>query len=376
VRVVLISERFSPSIGGVEAHVMAIAKHLAAAGLEPTVVTGERSAGVRSDGNHDKLPYAVRRAIGIPGLVRAFRSASPQIVHLHGGRAPLAARAALVCRWMSIPFVITPHCFYPPKSGWDRLRKALYDRAVLGPILRRSRAVIALTQVDRRDAVDRGAREESVIEIPNCVDIDLLSSRREAAMPAWWDEKLRYVCSVGRLDPVKRFDLLLEAFGSVASSDDRLVIAGPDAGAGASLRRLAHTLGLAERVVFAGAVSDELLLRIYKRSYLFVLPSAFEGLPTVVLEAMVLGAPVLTSDAGGTPTLIRHGHNGYLFHSGDIGDLKQTLAMILKDGVPTVVTANAGRDVRSRYSWAVNAARLHRLYEQCVGMPISGRSSV
>lgn len=123
--------------------------------------------------------------------------------------------------------------------------------------------------------------------------------------------------TVGRLDPVKGQDRLLEAFASVAGQTDRplrLVIVG-DGPARACLVERAHALGLDDRVWFAGARSD--VPALMRAMDVFVLPSLNEGISNTILEAMASGRPVIASRVGGNPELIADGITGTLYAAGD-----------------------------------------------------------
>ncbi len=136
------------------------------------------------------------------------------------------------------------------------------------------------------------------------------------------------VCS---LIPLKRVDVLLSAVARLRAGETRplyclIVGDGPEL---PRLRALADTLGLRDTCRFVGFQPDAL-------SYIgaldiFVLASAQEGLPRTVLEAMLLGRPVVASDVTGTRELVMHGETGYLFPSGDVDALANCLHALIHD---------------------------------------------
>ncbi len=103
----------------------------------------------------------------------------------------------------------------------------------------------------------------------------------------------RLILGVGRMMPQKRFDLLLRGFAKCQHPDARLTILGdgPDR---AALTALANHLGIADRVSMPGFVTN--VADWYARASLFALPSVYEGLPAVVLEAMAADCPVISTD--------------------------------------------------------------------------------
>lgn len=134
--------------------------------------------------------------------------------------------------------------------------------------------------------------------IPNPVDLKRISERSAAILPPEW-VGLQYICAVGRLIPVKGFDILLRAFGIIAKSNPylRLVIIGkgPDR---AALESLAVGLGVSERVRFLGHLTNPMPL--VKGASVAVVSSRVEGFPNTLLEMMAVNPRVVcTRCAGG-----------------------------------------------------------------------------
>jgi glycosyltransferase involved in cell wall biosynthesis len=118
-----------------------------------------------------------------------------------------------------------------------------------------------------------------------------------------------YVLSVGRIESVKRVDLVVRAMASV-DRPLRLVVAG-DGTQRANTERLASELGVADRVTFLGAVDDETVLRLYKEALAVVYAPFDEDFGYVTLEAFLARRPVITAaDSGGPLEFVRDGVNG------------------------------------------------------------------
>ncbi|NMG08959.1 glycosyltransferase family 4 protein [Brasilonema sp. UFV-L1] len=127
--------------------------------------------------------------------------------------------------------------------------------------------------------------------------------RRELASRLGVDEQTRFMLFAGRLHPQKDPILLVRAFASLNEPGIHLLIAG-DGELGAEVRAEIARLGLLNKVTMLGAVTQDTLAQLHRVCNVFVLSSAYEGLPLVVLEALASGTPVVTTQCGETPKLL------------------------------------------------------------------------
>ncbi|ARV57662.1 glycoside hydrolase [Nostocales cyanobacterium HT-58-2] len=127
--------------------------------------------------------------------------------------------------------------------------------------------------------------------------------RKELAFELGVDEKTRFVLFAGRLHPQKDPILLVRAFASLNEPNVHLLIAG-DGELRTEVRAEIAKLGIHHRVTMLGAVTQSKLAQIHRVCNAFVLSSAYEGLPLVVLEALASGTPVVTTQCGETPKLL------------------------------------------------------------------------
>jgi glycosyltransferase involved in cell wall biosynthesis len=141
-----------------------------------------------------------------------------------------------------------------------------------------------------------------------------------------------FILFVGYLQEVKGVKYLIEAFSKIINDfpDFTLVIVG-DGPEKNNLEKLSLELGIPDRVIFKGRLSLEETKNVMKDCFCFILPSLSEGLPRVIIEAMALGKPVLASNVGGIPELVRKGETGFLFNARDVDDLLRKMKNILQD---------------------------------------------
>lgn len=164
-----------------------------------------------------------------------------------------------------------------------------------------------------------GARRVEVL--PNAVDVP----DAPAAPPAHTaGTRLLFV---GRFAFNKGLDLLVQVAQRLHS--DGLPVHFDLAGSGPLLARY-QAAGLPPNVRLLGRVDDDELFRRYNECDALLLPTRFEGMPTVVLEAMARARPIIVSDVGATAQLVQDGGNGYLIPAGDADALYQAVARFVQ----------------------------------------------
>jgi glycosyltransferase involved in cell wall biosynthesis len=209
------------------------------------------------------------------------------------------------------------------------------------------------------------------IMIPNAIPlslagtVDRAAKRRELGLP---DEAV-VIGSVGRLTTQKGYRYLIEAAPRIFArpGDVRILLVG-DGELRHELESQARALGVADRVMFIGPRSD--VPEIYRVMDLFILPSLWEGLPTVVLESIAHRVPVIATDIPGTRDLIRDGYNGWLAPPADAEALaERVLDALALPAIWSAVSARAYGETLPLYS----VERIAQQYEQLY-LALCGRS--
>jgi glycosyltransferase involved in cell wall biosynthesis len=173
-----------------------------------------------------------------------------------------------------------------------------------------------------------------------------------------------FVLAVGELSARKGHAALLEAFASACLGPLRLVLAGPDAGQGQRLRELAVSLGIADRCVIPGRVSDAVLAGLYEDATALCFPSLAEGFGLPVLEAMAAGLPVVASDL----EVIREvaGDAAVFVPAGDVPMLRGALEQVVNDEQLRRRLADNGRTRAGRFTWEATADATISAYQQAL----------
>lgn len=173
------------------------------------------------------------------------------------------------------------------------------------------------------------ARECIVTTYSPIVHGRMLELAKAPAPHPWLDERATpVVLAVGKLKPQKGFDLLLKAFSRVlASRSARLLVLGKGP-LEARLRAQAVSLGVADRVAFLGFVANP--FAAMARAGVFVLSSVWEGLPSVLIQAMACGAPVVSTDCPAGPAeILDGGALAPLVPVGDVAALAESINAVL-----------------------------------------------
>lgn len=243
-------------------------------------------------------------------------------------------------------------------------------RPYLRPILRRMDAHIAVAEVQKRQLVEReGLPEENVRVIYNGVDTRAFrppgAGERAAVRRTFGLSEADVVLmSVGSLKPVKGIDLLLRSVAPVmrthAQAELVVVGDGPDRGA---LQLLARELDIADRVQFVGLRADvDALLRAADA---LVLSSRSEALPTVLLEAMATGLPIVATNVGGVPEIVNAERSGLLVAPEDAAALASALARVVADEALRRTMGTRGREiVESRFRIESMCEKRMALFEE------------
>jgi D-inositol-3-phosphate glycosyltransferase len=232
------------------------------------------------------------------------------------------------------------------------------DRIVAANVVERAHLVWYYSgRADRVAVIPCGVDTELFQPMPAATAKDLLELRP--------DPLLLYV---GRLQPIKGLETLLDAISRIEGPSELLIIGGdqdePENGHAAHLRERVSALGLERRVHFLGAQPQRRLRLFYAAAEATVMPSYYESFGMVALEAMACGTPVVASRVGGLTTTIQDGVTGYLVPEGDPAALARRLASLLRDGQERARLGRAAVRWAAEHRWPCVAESVCRLYSE------------
>lgn len=231
-----------------------------------------------------------------------------------------------------------------------------------------SHKVIAVCRKTMEDCrVEFGIAKNKMTVIHNGVDLEKFNPKvsGSAVREAYKLKDRPVILYVGRAEIRKGLFLLLLSMQKVISEvpSARLVIVGGHVRT-ASMDVFLNNLGIQDSVIFAGRVREDLLPQYYAASDLVVLPSTYEGLPLVVLEAMASAKPTVAARVGGVPEAIEDHENGILFEPGDVSAMSKGILLLLQNHSMRARMGSRGRTMaQQRFNWKVIARQYVREFE-------------
>ncbi len=273
----------------------------------------------------------------------------PDLLHAHLHRAGLPA--VLLGKLFKIPVVITEH-----NSAFPRKMLRRSDILIARFAFSQAAVVLPVSMALQRGIQDLGIQASFQV-VPNAVDTALFSPAGAASPP----EAVKKLLFAGGLVPVKGLPILLQALAGMKEQPGNwqldILGDGPEL---AAYQRQAEQFGLASKVFFHGARPKAEVASFMRSADLFVLPSLWENMPCVLLEAMASGLPVLSTLAGGIPEIVCP-ETGILVPPGDAEALRLGLAQMLAS-LPQFDRKRISAKAQ-KYSLQTVGSQIHSIYK-------------
>lgn len=191
------------------------------------------------------------------------------------------------------------------------------------------------------------------------------------------DQVLLYV---GRIEPLKGIDTLIEAIAQMRANDDSrqlsfcLAVIGGDPDSTLEehstemrrLKELRRSHGLDDLVTFLGKRDQDMLPYYYSAAEAVVVPSHYESFGMVALEAMACGTPVVASQVGGLAYLVQDGVTGYTVPANDVQALANRLADLLRDKALRDKLGDQAAELAQKFSWEIIAKEIKEQYQELI----------
>lgn len=206
--------------------------------------------------------------------------------------------------------------------------------------------------------------------IPCGVDLETFApgtrAERRASRARIAPDNAPVLLFVGRLDPIKGIDLLLESVARMRTAARLIVVGGDPAGDPEveRLRAMAEALGIGERVSFPGAVPQDELRHYYRAADAQVVTSRYESFGLAAVEALACGTPVVSAAVGGLTSIVRDGENGLLVRWRCPDAFAERLDELLQDDTLRARLAANARPSVERFSWQRIGDEVRGLYQE------------
>jgi glycosyltransferase involved in cell wall biosynthesis len=339
-----------PEAGGSEVHASTVARLWAEAGLEVTMRTSFAS------GQPQMSWRDGYRVIRKAGRYMVFpRAAFSEMMGWHGGRD------GLVEIWNGMPFMSplwarTPHVtwmHHVHAEMWDMAlppRLATVGRTLestIAPKFYRRTPIVTLSNSSKQELVDDlGFKRSMVHVVPPGVDPRFAPGGEKSPTPL--------VVAVGRLVPVKRFEILVDAVVGLRTRhpDLELVVVG-EGYRREQLEAQIHEAGAERYVTLAGHVTDDDVIDLYRRAWVLASASVREGWGMTVTEAAACGTPAVATRIAGHSDAVAEGTSGLLADGND--ELVAALDRVLGDDMLRAQLSEGARHHAEQFTWAATA---------------------
>jgi phosphatidylinositol alpha-1,6-mannosyltransferase len=375
-RVLLVTNDFPPRRGGIQSYLHELVGQLVGAGTHELTVYAPKWKG--SDDFDDEARESGYSVVRHPGtLMLPVPSVSTRMRRLierndidtvwFGAAAPLALMAPLARDAGAGRVIASTHGH---EVGWSMLPVA---RTALRRIGTGTDVVTFVSRYTRGRFASAFGAHAALERVPPGVDVDRFvpDEVARAKMRARYrlGERPVVVC-VSRLVPRKGQDMLIRAMPSIRQRvpGAALVIVGGGPYS-STLRRLAHSFGVGQHVVFTDGVPGDELPAHHAMADVFAMPCRtrgagldVEGFGIVFLEASATGVPVVAGRSGGAPETVLDGQTGLVVDGWDVGAIAASVSDLLADPDRAARMGAAGRQwVVDNWQWSTQAARLAKL---------------
>ncbi len=385
-----------PSAGGMNIYVRELARELAARGarvdiftrqerddtptltvLEPGVCLVALPCGPFGDVEKISLvPYLPSFATAVDGWASENRR-TYDLIHAHYWLSGIVGDA-LRCRW-DVPLLMTFHTLAQAKNNVARsateneaTQRIVAERRLMHSV----DAVMAFNPQEKAEMTwYYRAEPGKVCVVPAGVDTtrfrpgDRVEARRFLDLPP--DDPV--ILFVGRIDPIKGIDVLVDALCGLRSemwltAPPRLLLVGGGEGEPAldTLIARATAHNLLDRIDFVGSIAHTDLPIYYRAADVVAVPSFYESFGLVAVEAMACGTPVVASRAGGLAFTVDDGQTGYLVPHNDPDALAARLYAVLTDGPLRARLGAQAIVAAQRFAWPVVASRVVHVYDRLI----------
>ena len=278
----------------------------------------------------------------------------------------------LISEKLKIPHIITFHTMGLTKRSVNYLENESDFRIENElDLIKKSDAIVVPTHQEKENLILNYKSDNNIYIVSPGVDLEKFKSKNkfESREKLGLSQTTKILLSVGRLEPIKGYDVLINALSFLNISDDfdvRLLIIGGDSKSQNELERLNSLKlkhGLSNQVNFLGAIDHDELPIYLSAADVFVMPSAYETFGIAALEASACNLPVIAPQVGGLKSVVKHGQTGFLSVNKSPESLMHYLEILLKNKPLRELFGVNSRLHAMNYSWGKSSEDLISVFE-------------
>ena len=278
----------------------------------------------------------------------------------------------LLSEKLKIPHIITFHTMGLTKRSVNYLENESDFRIDSElDLIKNSDAIVVPTYQEKENLILNYKSENDIYIVSPGVDLEKFKSKNKfkSREKLGLSQTSKILLSVGRLEPIKGYDVLINALSFLNISDDfdvRLLIIGGDSKSQNELERLNSLKlkhGLSNQINFLGAIDHDELPIYFSAADVFVMPSAYETFGIAALEASACNLPVIAPQVGGLKSVVKHGQTGFLSVNKSPESLMHYLEILLKNKPLRELFGVNSRLHAMNYSWGKSSKDLISVFE-------------
>jgi glycosyltransferase involved in cell wall biosynthesis len=372
----MVNSFFPPWRGGAETYVYNLAKALTKRGHHVTVSCANpplRAGTNWVDGIEVKRHQLLTKVYGtplMPSLLKDVLTADADILHANFPSPFIASIVASTSTIRRIPALLTWHNDLPPVTAPARTLALIHDKLVVPRYIGAYRRIISTSEAYRKSSPTLSKLGNLVTVVPNGVDCtrfrpDIPSTNLRERLGLGGKFTVLFVGALTKWHRYKGLDVLLNAMKILLSrrTDLVLLVVG-DGELKGEYEAMSQQLGISEGTLFIGDIPDVQLPEYYSAADVLVLPSKdrSEGFGLTILEANATGKPVVASNIGGIPSVVKNNHNGLLVPPNDATALCEALLHLANHRDLAATMGRNGRKVAEEHDWSETASLTERVY--------------
>ena len=349
-----------PRKGGRERHVLELVRQLTNLGHDVTVITSDPDFAPCNEAFklHTALTISIPGLPPIPSLGDLVRLMNQRFdlchIHYHALFGEIALIASII---REIPIVVTFHA--EMKRG---LHKLIYDRVTLSFVCNFCEKIICLSKSLKDGLTKRGIDSKKIIIIPHFINF---SKVKPNSIGLWDSSYQSDILFVGRLEKRKGVQELLQILSYLSKTGVKyhayIVGEGP---LEALVKSKTSSYPLKNHVKYLGYVEESVLRKLYNETKIVIVPSRYEGLPSVCLEAMCYGKVVIGFDIPGLRDILADIDRSLVAKAFDIEEIANKIIRFLNDPVRRAYIGKKSREKVKEYDVSRVTAKICNLYRE------------